>query len=140
LITDIILFLHLVGLMMGAGGGMGSMIAMGVAAKRPPEQAAVLATLGPLMARFSHAGLLGMWATGIGLVFMKYGGFANLPALFWVKIVFVLSLTLAALMIEVTFAAVKRGKVGAASRLPALGPWAGLSSLLSVMFAVLAFH
>jgi hypothetical protein len=137
---DIILFFHLLGLMMGAGGGFGSMIVMRAAATRPPEQVAVLRTLGPVMARFSHAGLLLMWATGLALVFLKYNGFAGLPQLFWVKIVFVLSLTLAALAIEMTYAAVKRGDMAAASRLPALGPWAGLSSLLSVLFAVLAFH
>ena len=85
-------------------------------------------------------GLILMWITGLALVFMKYGSFSGLPQLFWVKIVFVLSLTAAAFTLELTYAAVKRGNMEAAKRLPALGPWAGLSSLLAVLFAVLAFH
>ena len=140
LLTDIILFFHLAGLMMGAGGGFGSMLAMRHAASLPPEQQAPFRALGPKMGRFSHIGLTLMWITGLTLVFLKYGGFAGLPQLFWIKIVFVLSLTLAAITIEMTYGEIKRGNVAAAARLPRLGPWAGLSSLLSVLFAVLAFH
>jgi hypothetical protein len=140
MLIDIILFFHLAGLMMGAGGGMGSMLAMRHAASLPPEQQGPFRALGPKMGRFSHIGLVLMWLTGFVLVFLKYGGFAALPQFFWVKIIFVLSLTLAALAIEMTYADIKRGNVAAAARLPRLGPWAGLSSLLSVLFAVLAFH
>ena len=140
MITDVILFLHLLGLMMGAGGGFGSMLVMRQAQKLAPEQQGPFRTLGPTMARFSHAGLALMWVTGLALVFMRYGGFANMPQLFWVKIVFVLSLTLAAITIEMTYADIKRGNMAAAARLPRLGPWAGMSSLLAVLFASLAFH
>jgi hypothetical protein len=140
MLIDVILFFHIVGLMMGAGGGFGSMLVMRHAATLPPEQQGPFRALGPKMGRFSHIGLALMWITGLILVFMRYGGFADMPPLFWVKIVFVLSLTLAAIMIELTYAEIKRGNVAAAARLPRLGPWAGLSSLLSVLFASLAFH
>lgn len=140
MLTDIVLFIHLVGLMMGAGGGFGSTVVMQHAAKLPPEQAGPLRGVGPALARMSTAGLVLMWVTGLTLVFMRYGGFSNLPQLFWVKIVFVLSLTLAAITIEMTYAQVKSGNMAAAAKLPRLGPWAGLSSLLAVLFAALAFH
>jgi hypothetical protein len=140
MLTDIILFIHLAGLMMGAGGGFGSMLVMRHAATLPPEQQGPFRALGPKMAKFSHIGLALMWITGLMLVFLRYGGLANLPQLFWVKIVFVLSLTLAAITIEMTYADIKRGNVAAAARLPRLGPWAGMSSLLAVLFASLAFH
>jgi len=140
MLTDIILFIHLAGLMMGAGGGFGSMLVMRHAATLPPEQQGPFRALGPKMGRFSHIGLTLMWLTGLTLVFLRYGGFGNLPQLFWVKIVFVLSLTLAAITIEMTYADIKRGNMAAAARLPRLGPWAGLSSLLAVLFATLAFH
>ena len=140
MLTDIILFIHIAGLMMGASGGFGSMIVMRHAATLPPEQQGPIRALGPQMARFSHIGLTLMWITGLSLVFLRYGGFGALPQLFWVKIVFVLSLTLAAIAIEMTYADIKRGNMAAAARLPRLGPWAGLSSLLAVLFAVLAFH
>lgn len=138
--TDILLALHLIGLMMGAGGGFGSMITMRVAATRPPDHVAVLRTLGPTMARFSAVGLGLMWLTGLALVALKFGGFAGLPTLFWVKMVFVTTLTLAAIAVEITYGQVKRGDMSAANRLPVLGPIAGISSLIAVVFAVLAFH
>jgi hypothetical protein len=140
MIGDIVLFLHLLGLLMGAGGGFGSAIVMGHAGKLPAEQAGPLRGVGPALQRFSTIGLVLMWLTGPMLVFLKYGGFSAMPPLFWVKLVFALSLTAAAIAIELTYAAVKKGNTAAAARLPALGPWAGLSSLLAVLFAVLAFH
>jgi hypothetical protein len=71
---------------------------------------------------------------------LKYDGFGNMPTMFWVKLVFVATLTLAAIMIELTYAQIKGGNAAAAARLPAFGPIAGLSSMLAVIFAVLAFH
>jgi hypothetical protein len=49
-------------------------------------------------------------------------------------------LTAAAAAIEMTYAAVKRGDAAAAARLPALGPWAGISAILAMAVAVFAFH
>lgn len=140
MVANIVLFLHLLGLLMGAGGGFGGMVVMRIALTRPPEQANVLRSVGPALGRLSLAGLIIMLTTGAMLVFMKFGGFGHLPPLFWVKMVFVLSLTLAAITLELTYGALKRGDMQAAKRLPALGPWAGLSSLLAVLFAVLAFN
>jgi len=138
--NDVFLWLHFLGLMMGAGGGLGSMVAARVALARPPEQAAGLRSLGPALGRLSLAGLVVMLATGVALVYAKYGGFGAMGMLFWLKMVFVASLTAAAFAIELTYAAVKEGSAKAAARLPALGPWAGISSLLAALFAVLAFH
>lgn len=138
--SDIVLFLHLFGLLLGAGGGFGSAIVMRAAINRPPEQANTLRSVGPALGRVSTIGLILMLITGPALVSIKYGGFGNMPQLFWVKMIFVASLTLAAITLELTYASVQRGNVEAAKRLPALGPWAGLSSVLAVLFAVLAFH
>lgn len=137
---DILLALHLIGLMMGAGGGFGSMIVQRAANARPPEQQGVLRSLGPAMANFSAIGLIVMWLTGLALVFVKYHGFASLPGLFWLKAVFITTLTLAAIAVHLTYGQIKAGNVAAAARLPILGPVAGLSSLLAVIAAVLAFH
>ena len=138
--SDVVLFLHLFGLLLGAGGGLGSAIVMRAALSRPVEQANALRSVGPALGRVSTIGLIIMLITGPALVSMKYGGFSNLAQLFWVKMVFVASLTLASIAIELTYASVQRGNAAAAKRLPALGPWAGLSSLFAVLFAVLAFH
>ena len=138
--ADALLAFHLIGLMLGAGGGFGSMVTMRAAAKLAPEQAATLRALGPAMARLSTFGLILMLLTGPALVSLKFGGFANMPQMFWVKLIFVTTLSLAAIAVELTYGQVKRGDVKAAARLPVLGPIAGLSSILAVIFAVLAFH
>ncbi|HJS80959.1 MAG TPA: hypothetical protein VJ748_10070, partial [Vitreimonas sp.] len=111
MIADLALALHFIGLMLGAGGGFGSATVMRAAAKATPEQAAMLRSLGPALARLATVGLVLMLVTGPALVSLKYGGFANMPQMFWVKLVFVTTLTLAAIAIELTHGQVKRGDV-----------------------------
>ena len=126
--------------MMGAGGGFGSMISQREALTRPADQAAVLRSIGPALANFSMVGLILMWITGVALVFLQYGGFDGLPQMFWIKFIFISTLTLAAIATHLLYGQVKGGNVAAAARLPAFGQIAGISSLLAVIFAVLAFH
>jgi hypothetical protein len=139
-VLDILLIVHFVGLMMGAGGGLGGTVVMGYARSLPPEQAGPLRAVGPALAHMSTAGLVLLLLTGPALVSMKYGGFAAMPTMFWVKLIFVGTLTLAAILIEVTYSRVKKGDAKAAGLLPKLGPVAGISTLLAVVFAALAFH
>jgi hypothetical protein len=73
------------------------------------------------------------------MVWSQWGGPGNLPGLFWAKLVFVLSLTAAAVAIHLSYAAIRGGDMAAAVRLPKLGPVAGISSLLAVLLAVCAF-
>lgn len=140
MLTDLLLFVHLFGLMLGAAGGIASGLIMRRAASVSGEHAVALRGLGPVLARLSTIGLVLMWVTGPALVQFRYGGFDAMPAMFWIKLVFVLSLTLAAIALELTYAAVQRGDMNAAKRLPVLGPIAGASSVLAVLFAALAFH
>jgi protoporphyrinogen IX oxidase len=138
--TDLLLAAHIIGLMMGAGGGFGSMIAQREALKRSADQAATLRSIGPALARFSSIGLVIMLITGPALVQLKYGGFSAMPQLFWVKMIFVTTLTIAAITMELLYAQSKAGNQAAAPRVAAFGPIAGISSILAVVFAVLAFH
>ena len=69
----------------------------------------------------------------------KWDGFANLPQLFWVKAVFILSLTVFTILIQMTYREIGKGNVALAARIPKLGPLAGISALLAVLSAVLAF-
>lgn len=140
MLIDLLLAAHIIGLMMGAGGGFGSMLVGREALKRPADQAIALRSMGPILANFSFAGLILMWITGLVLVFVKYGGFAALPQMFWIKFIFISTLTLAAIATQVLYGQVKAGNTIAATRVPAFGQIAGISSLLAVIFAVLAFH
>ena len=138
--TDILLIFHFIGLMLGAGGGLGSTVAMAHARSLPPEQSGPIRAIGPSLAHMSAAGLALMLLTGFALVGIKYGGFDAMPVTFWIKLVFAGTLTLAVILIEVTYAQVKKGNAKAAEMLPRFGPMAGISALLAVIFAALAFH
>ena len=137
--NETLLFLHFVGLMLGAAGGFASALIMRRALALPADEAKVVRGLGPLLANVSAIGLALLWVSGLLLVWMKWDGFASLPQLFWVKAIFILSLTLVIGLIHMTYGEIRKGNLAVAARLPKLGPLAGLSSLLAVLFAVLAF-
>ena len=134
-----LLFLHLVGLMLGAAGGFASAIIMR-ALVLPADEAKVLRGLGPILAKVSAIGVAVLWVTGLILVWSKWDGFGSLPQMFWVKAVFILSLTVVAILIQMTYAEIRKGNVAVAARLPKLGPIAGISALLAVLFEVLTFN
>lgn len=139
--NPILLFLHFFGLMLGAAGGFASGILMRRAAGMPPEEAKTVRSFGPLLANVSAVGLVLLWATGLILVWSKWNGLGSLPTLFWVKFVFVVTLTLAAGATHMTYAEMKRtGNAALGKRLAMLGPAAGVSSLLAVLFAAFAFN
>ena len=137
--SQALLFIHLVGLMLGAAGGISSGLIMRRVATATPEAARALRGLGPLLANLSATGLLLMWLTGLVLVWTRWGGPGNLPGLFWIKFIFVLTLTAAVGGIHATYAQIRKGNPAAAARLAKLGPIAGLSAFLAVLFAVYAF-
>ncbi|MDP3736763.1 MAG: hypothetical protein Q8R02_05210 [Hyphomonadaceae bacterium] len=138
--TDTLLIFHFIGLMLGAGGGLGSTVVMGYARSLPTEQAEPVRAVGPTLARMSTVGLVLMLLTGVALIAFKYGGFDAMPLMFWIKLVFAGTLTLAVILIEVTYARMAKGNAKAAEMLPRFGPVAGISALAAVVFAALAFH
>jgi hypothetical protein len=137
--NQILIFLHFVGLMIGATGGFASGLVMRRTQGMAPDAARPLRELGPMLANVSASGLALMWLTGLVLVWSRWNGPASLPGLFWIKFLFVLSLTAATGFIHMTYAEIRRGDRAVAARLPKLGPAAAASALLAVLFAVFAF-
>ena len=136
-----LLFLHFFGLMLGAAGGFASGILMRRALTMPPEQAATVRSLGPMLAHVAGAGLVLMWITGLIMVWSKWDGLGSLPALFWVKFAFVVILTLSSGGVDMTYAQIRRtGNKALAARLAILGPVSGISATLAVLFAAFAFQ
>jgi hypothetical protein len=138
--NEALLFLHFVGLMLGAAGGFASAIIMRRALVLPAEEAKVLRGLGPTLSKVSAAGVAVLWITGLIMVWTKWDGFGSLPQMFWVKAIFIVSLTVMTALIQLTYAEIRKGNPAAAARLPKFGPMAGISALLAVLFAVLAFN
>jgi hypothetical protein len=139
-LSQLIVFLHFFGLMLGAAGGLSSGLIMRRASAMPVAEAKSIRSLGPMLATVSATGVAVLWLTGLLMVWGRWSGFGNLPALFWVKFLFVVTLTAATGLIHATYAQVRRGNTAAAARLPRLGPAAGISALLAVLFAVYAFR
>lgn len=136
---DVLLILHFAGLMLGAAGGVGSAIVMAYGMSLPPEQAGIVRAVGPRLSRTATVGVVLMLLTGPGMLFGTYS-IEAMPWTFWAKMTFVTTLTLASLTIEIIHARVKAGNAGAAKILPRIGPVAGVSALLAMIFAVLTFH
>jgi uncharacterized membrane protein YidH (DUF202 family) len=140
-ILDPLLIVHFIGLMLGAAGGMGGGIAAGFARTLPAEKAAVVKELTPRLTQISLIGLALMIGSGVALVFVKYNGdFGLMPVMFWIKLGFVLVLTVAASLMMATYGEIRRGNAKAEVRLQVLGPISGMSAMAAVVFAVLAFH
>ena len=138
--NEALLFLHFVGLMLGAAGGFARAIIMRRALVLPAEEAKVVRGLGPILSKVSAAGVAVLWVTGLIMVWSKWSGFGSLPQMFWVKAIFIVSLTVMTALIQLTYAEIRKGNPATAARLPKFGPIAGVSALLAVLFAVLAFN
>jgi hypothetical protein len=138
--NEALLFLHFFGLMLGAAGGFASAIVMRRALALPVDEAKVLRGLGPTLTNVSGTGVAVLWITGLIMVWSKWSGFASLPQMFWIKAIFILSLTVVVGLIHMTYAEIRKGNPAAAAKLPKLGPISGISALFAVLFAVLAFN
>lgn len=137
--NEALLFLHFFGLILGSGPGAAMNVIVRRAATAPPEQAQALRALGPVLANVSAIGIAILWITGLLLVWTKWDGFGNLPSYFWIKLLFVVLVTIFAGLTHMTYGQVRRGDTAAAARLAIFGPATGVSALLAVLFAVIAF-
>ncbi|WP_421722894.1 hypothetical protein [Bauldia sp.] len=140
-LNDILLFAHFVGMIMGTAPGIANMVISRQAVSASPDGAAALRTIPPILAGVSGIGLLVLWVTGAILIFTAWQGVENLPVLFWVKLAFVVILTIIAIMVHVTIREIRAtGNVALSGRLRKLGPFAGVFALFAILFAVLAFN
>lgn len=138
-VNQVLLVLHFVGLVMGlstsvANAVMGSLIAAAVPGERP-----VLGRFPPVMSRVGKIGLTLLWLTGVTLTETRWGGFANLPWQFHVKLTAVVLLTLTVVFIHTQERAMRRGEAGAAPRIQTASKVAGTLAVIALVFAVLTF-
>lgn len=132
--------IHFLALAAGVGGGMANGIIGARAAAADPAVKPVLGGLSGLIGRISAGALVLLWITGIALIYLAYDGWATLPGAFWVKLVFVVVLSLLSLRMNLYVMQAARAKTPPpAARMKMLGQGASLASLLIVVFAVIAF-
>lgn len=130
---------HFIGLALGFSSGFGNMVVAGLIAKAPPPDKAVLARVPPALGRLGVVGLVLLWASGIAIVMIRYGGFAVLPRPFIYKLAAVVALTLTVTYITVLQPRAQRGDAAAMARIQTLGRLSGPFALLAVIFAVITF-
>jgi uncharacterized membrane protein len=132
--------LHFLGLTMGFATGFGNMVMAGIMAKATPEERRTLAKFPPAIARVGDIGLVLLWATGLTLVFMKWGGFGAMPGLFHAKLTGVVLMTLVIGFVHSQAKGVAAGDPGAIARAQAAGKVTFLLAVTVVALAVWTFN
>ena len=76
-LNQLLLIVHFLALGLGLSATVVHLVLRGLIAGADPAEARGLAKLRPVMAQVGGSGLLLLWATGLMLVFMKWGGFGR---------------------------------------------------------------
>lgn len=139
-LNQLLLILHFLGLGLGFSASLGNLAMGRLIAAAPPAEQAVLARFPPLISKVSGAGVVLLWATGLVLVFRKWGGFGSLPWQFHAKLTAVVLLTGVIGYGHALDAKAGRGDTAAAARIPKVGPIATMLAILSATFAVMTFE
>lgn len=134
--TQILLILHFLGLAMGLSTSFASFVTLGLIARAAPQEKAVLGRFPPVMSRVGETGLALLWATGLLLVWTRWGGFGSLPWTFYVKLTAVVTLTATLWRIHSLGGKAQAGDAAAAARIPVFGR---VAALVALIFAVLTF-
>ncbi|MFO1183562.1 MAG: hypothetical protein U1E56_02090 [Bauldia sp.] len=139
--NDVLLFFHLIGLVVAMGPGFANGIIVTRAASATPEAAQALRALPPILSRVSAVGLALLIVTGPILLFTKYNWHAPEPVSFGIKMGLVLAIIGLFGWMQVIIAQVRKtGNAALAGRLQLLGPLMSILAVLTVIFAVAAFH
>lgn len=140
IVTDLLLFLHILGLVMGVGAGMAMLRVRPIVAGANDEQRSVLFIVGKKLGEHAHIGLAILWITGPLLVWLKYGGFGELSAWFWVKIVLVVVLSAAVGVGAKAFRLMRAGDMSMAPRAKMAGKIGSAAGVAIIFCAAFAFN
>ncbi|MBI1360953.1 MAG: hypothetical protein GC155_11805 [Alphaproteobacteria bacterium] len=139
-VVNLLLWLHLVGVAMGVGGGIAlSQTGPRLIAAAPENRA----DLWPLEKFFSRIGALGvaiLLVTGPLMVWLKFGGVAGFNIWFWLKMGLVVVAVIGIGIHDMARARFERGENGAIPFMYLGGRLAGASMLLVMVCAVFAFN
>jgi lysylphosphatidylglycerol synthetase-like protein (DUF2156 family) len=128
----ILKILHFLALAIGLGGGAANLVIGNMAGA---EGAPVTRPIQKRIGRVSFGALLLLWITGIWMLGLGWR-LEYLPPLFWIKIIVVLVMTVAAVTAQV---ALLRPGPDTPAKLKKLGLMATSAAGLAVVFAVLSF-
>lgn len=139
-LNDILLWLHLLGLAMGVGVGIAmSRVGPGLVAAHPGERGR-LWPLQKFLAGAIITGLIVLLITGPLMLWLKFGGGAGLGWPFSAKMFFVATTVIFAAVGRWAAIRLERGDEAAAKLMSVSGPLTGISAVLAMLFAVIAFN
>lgn len=139
-VNAVLLWLHFFALVLGMGSGMALGVISPVIGQSDETHRPKMWALYTAISRNAHAGLGLLLLTGIVLVFTKYGGAGQMSLWFWIKMALVVVLVVS---IAVGTRAGNRVKAGDASAMPVAaraGIINGITGILIILTAVLAFE
>ncbi len=139
--TSTLLILHFLAFSAGIGGTFANLVITRLAARSDARARPALAAASRQIGLAATLGLAVLWVTGPALVARLYGSWAALPDLFRSKMVFVVVLTICAVLINGSvIAARRRGRPPPPARMIVLGSLALASAVLALVLAVLTFR
>ena len=134
-----LMVVHFLGLALGLSTGFANMVMAGLIAKAAPQEKAVLGRFPPAMARVGAVGLVLLWASGLAIIYTRFGTFSYLPQPFLVKLSAVVLLTIIVAYIHILMPRAQRGDAAAAARIQLLGKLTGPLAIIAIIFAVITF-
>ncbi|MCD7060069.1 hypothetical protein [Pelagibacterium xiamenense] len=140
ILANILLFLHLFALVLGMGAGIALSMQGRLMASAGPELRTGLLRFGEMLRVNSYAGIALLWITGPLIVWLRYGGAGGLGAWFWVKMAFVVALTISIAVGAASYPKAKTGDADAMKRVKLAGMGSGIFGLLAIFSAVFAFN
>src|SRR5215510_6125403 len=102
-----LVIIHVLALMLGSAGGFGAMLTLGHARPKQKEKGGSLRGVGRVFSTLSLMGILVLWPTGIALV-ATHPELYPLNPMFWMKMGFVVVLTITTVSIEVIYGRAKQ--------------------------------
>jgi hypothetical protein len=139
MLDSTLMVVHFLGLAMGLSTGFANMVMAGLVAKAAPNEKPILGRFPPAMARIGVIGLTLLWASGLAIIYTRYGSFSILPRPFIVKISAVVLLTLCVAYIHVLMPRAQRGDAAAMARIQKIGMMTGPLAIIAIIFAVITF-
>jgi len=140
IIVNLLLWLHLVALALGIGGGLGmSQIGPRLVGAAPDERGAWW-PMATIFARVAGVGLVLLLITGPLMLWLKFGGFGGLNGWFQVKLALVGVAIVTVGLSEWGFARLRRGDEGGGRLMSVTGPLTTLTVLAIVLAAVFTFN
>jgi len=138
-----LLVLHFLGLAMGLSVSFSNMVMGAIIAKAQPAEKPVLGRFPPMMSRVGNIGLAFLWLSGLGLLQIKWGGFANMGSLPWqfhAKLLLVVILSGLVGFLQAQARKLTPGDTAGMARLQMFGKVAFVTAVTIVILAVWAFE